>query len=104
MREGFCCRPSCVRYEPQIKQWVAEQADITLAEFGVRLAKKEIPVGKSSIARFLDHLDLTFKNKVCKPNTIDQTWPQPVGHGAEPNPGAINAVSYSSTKPAWRQT
>lgn len=56
-------------YEQQIKQWIAEQPDITLAELGIRLAKKKILVGKSSIARFLDHLGLTFKKKSARSRT-----------------------------------
>jgi len=37
--------------------------DITLAELEVRLAKKKVLVGKSSISRFLNHLKLPFKKK-----------------------------------------
>ena len=52
-----------VAHEDLVRQLVAEQPDITLAEFGARLAKKKITVGKSSISRFLHHLKLTFKKK-----------------------------------------
>ena len=43
-----------------MRQLVAEQPDITLAELVDRLAKKKITVGKSSISRFLHHLKLPF--------------------------------------------
>jgi len=36
---------------------VAQQPDITLAELEARLAKKKVSVGKSSIWRFLRHLE-----------------------------------------------
>ncbi len=52
-----------VAHEDLVRQLVAEQPDITLAEFEARLAKKKITVGKSSISRFLHHLKLTFKKK-----------------------------------------
>ena len=47
-------------HEELVRQLVAEQPDITLAELGDRLAKKKITVGKSSISRFLHHLKLPF--------------------------------------------
>src|SRR5215470_4002967 len=50
-------------HEELVRKLVAEQPDITLAELKARLAKKKVTVGKSSIARFLDHLKLPFKKK-----------------------------------------
>ena len=50
-------------HEELVRKLVAEQPDITLAELKVRLAKKKVPVGKSSISRFLIHLKLAFKKK-----------------------------------------
>ncbi len=50
-------------HEDLVRQLVAEQPDITLAELEDRLAKKKIRVGKSSISRFLHHLKLPFKKK-----------------------------------------
>src|ERR1700680_2921674 len=50
-------------HEDLVRQLVAEQPDITLAELETRLAKKKITVGKSSISRFLHHLKLSFKKK-----------------------------------------
>ena len=51
-------------HEDLVRQLVAEQPDITLAELEDRLRKKRIMVGKSSISRFLHHLKLPFKKKV----------------------------------------
>jgi len=50
-------------HEELVRQLVAEQPDITLAELAARLAKKKVTVGKSSISRFLHHLKLPFKKK-----------------------------------------
>jgi transposase len=50
-------------HEELVREFVAEQPDITLAELKSRLAKKKVAVGKSSIARFLNHLKLPFKKK-----------------------------------------
>lgn len=52
-------------HEDLVRQLVAEQPDITLAELGDRLRKKKITVGKSSISRFLHHLKLPFKKKLA---------------------------------------
>ena len=52
-------------HEDLVRQLVAEQPDITLAELEERLAKKKITVGKSSISRFLHHLKLPFKKKLA---------------------------------------
>jgi transposase len=49
-------------HEDVVRRLVAEQPDITLAELEARLAKK-VTVGKSSISRFLHHLNLHFKKK-----------------------------------------
>jgi transposase len=52
-------------HEDLVRQLVAEQPDITLAELEDRLTKKKITVGKSSISRFLHHLKLPFKKKLA---------------------------------------
>ena len=50
-------------HEELVRQLVADQPDITLAELVARLAKKKVTVGKSSVSRFLHHLKLAFKKK-----------------------------------------
>ena len=52
-------------HEDLVRQLVAEQPDITLAELEDRLREKKITVGKSSISRFLHHLKLPFKKKLA---------------------------------------
>jgi transposase len=43
--------------EEKIKRGISQQPDITLRELRARLLKQQIGVSKSSIARFLDHLE-----------------------------------------------
>src|ERR1700674_2166863 len=50
-------------HEGLVRQLVAQQPDITLAELEAVLAKKKVTVGQSSISRFLHHLKLRFKKK-----------------------------------------
>ena len=50
-------------HEALVRQLVAKQPDITLAELVTQLAKKKITIGKSSVSRFLHHLKLSFKKK-----------------------------------------
>ena len=50
-------------HEELVRQLVAQQPDITLAELEAALAKKRVTVGPSSISRFLHHLKLRFKKK-----------------------------------------
>jgi transposase len=50
-------------HEELVRQLVAEQPDITLAELKAVLAKEKVTVGLSSIFRFLHHLNLRFKKK-----------------------------------------
>jgi len=50
-------------HEDLVRQLVAEQPDITLAEIKAVLATEKVTVGQSSISRFLHHLNLRFKKK-----------------------------------------
>src|SRR3979411_1086396 len=50
-------------HEDLVRQLVAEQPDITLAELEDRRTNKKIPVGQSPRSRFLHHFKLPFKKK-----------------------------------------
>ena len=50
-------------HEELVRELVAEQSDITLAELKAVLATEKVTVGQSSISRFLHHLNLRFKKK-----------------------------------------
>jgi len=51
-------------HEEVVRNLIAEQPDITLAELKIRLAKKKVSVRKSAISRFLIHLKLRFKKSL----------------------------------------
>jgi hypothetical protein len=76
------------------RQLVAERPDITLAELEDRLKKKKITVGKSSISRFLHHLELPFKNSL---RAAEQDRPDVAA--ARRKRDLIREGWYSSIKP-----
>src|SRR5271169_2727090 len=91
-------------HEELVRSLIGEQPDITLAELETRLAKKKVLVGKSSISRFLHHLKLPFKKKVCgPPSRIGQTSPPRVRHCDGDRRYSIRDTSYSSMKPLFRR-
>ena len=51
-------------HEELVRELVAEQSDITLAELKAVLATEKVTVGQSSISRFLHHLNLRFKKSL----------------------------------------
>ena len=51
-------------HEELVRELVAEQSDITLAELRAVLATENVTVGQSSISRFLHHLNLRFKKSL----------------------------------------
>src|SRR5215470_4932117 len=79
-------------YEERIRQWVAQQPDITLAELEARLAKKKVNVGKSSIWRFLRHLELPLKKACGRPSKIEKTSPPRV-NGCESSSRSLTRKS-----------
>lgn len=90
-------------HEDLVRQLVAEQPDITLVELGKRLAKKKIAASKSSISRFLHHLQLRFKKKASgRPSRIARTSPPHVGLCGGAKQHWIRESWYSSMKPASR--
>jgi transposase len=91
-------------HEDLVRQLVAEQPDITLAEFEARLAKKKITVGKSAISRFLHHLKLPFKKKAFgRRSKTARTWPPPVRHCSGGRRDLTREGSCLSMKPACRR-
>jgi transposase len=51
-------------HEELVRELVAEQSDLTLAELKPILATEKVTVGQSSISRFLHHLNLRFKKSL----------------------------------------
>jgi transposase len=60
---GGCKGYALAAHEELVRELVAEQSDITLAELKAVLATEKVTVGQSSISRFLHHLNLRFKKK-----------------------------------------
>jgi transposase len=84
----------------RVKELVAAQPDSTLAELQVRLAKEKVKVSQSGISRFLRHINLTFKKKVCtQPNKIGPTSPRPVRRCGKNRKSLIRSSLSSSMRP-----
>ena len=53
--------------EDKVRAFVAETPDLTIPELWQKITALGIRVGRSAVARFLLHLQLTFKKKPCMP-------------------------------------
>ena len=53
-------------HEKRLRKILDEKPDITLMEIKDRLAKAGIKISKSSIDRFLNHLDLSYKKNSAR--------------------------------------
>ena len=89
-------------HEGLVRQLVAEQPDITLAELKAVLATEKVTVGQSSISRFLHHLNLRFKKKAYgPPSRTGQTSPPHVRRCKSSSQGLILGDLSLSMKPAF---
>jgi transposase len=91
------------------KDWllelVAAEPDLTLQEIRGRLRARGIIVAASSVWRFCDRHDLTFKKKACTPpNRSAKTSAPPARTGSKSSRGLIRRSSSSSTRPALQPT
>jgi len=82
-------------HEELVREVVAAQPDITLAELRAILASEQVMVGRSSIARFLQHLNLTFKKKSAGGRT------GPRGRCGGPSAVAGTAASAGAKTPCF---
>jgi transposase len=74
-------------HEGLVRQLYEEQPDITLDELHARLAAARVPVGRTSVHRFLKALGLTRKKRRSGPqNRTGRTSPQRATSGARVNP------------------
>ncbi len=88
-------------HEALVRQLVAEQPDITLAEIRAVLVTGKVTVGQSSISRFLHHLNLRFKKKVYgSPSKTDQMSPPPERPCKSSSQSLIRSALSLSMKPA----
>ncbi len=75
-RGNVACRPrkfgghkryALAGHEDKVRALVAEKPDLTITELWQKIAALGIKVGRSAVARFLLHLQLTFKkNSACR--------------------------------------
>ncbi len=54
-------------HEDKVRALVAEKPDLTITGLWQKITALGIKVGRSAVARFLLHLQLTFKKKPCMP-------------------------------------
>lgn len=90
-------------------QWllalIAAEPDLTLEEIRGRLNQRGIRVAASSVWRFCDRHDLTFKKKACTPqNRTAKTSVWPARTGSKSSHSLIRRSSSSSTRPALQLT
>ena len=91
------------------KDWllalIAAEPDLTLQEIRGRLRTRGIIVAASSVWRFCDRHDLTFKKKACTPPSRSaKTSAPPARAGSKSSRGLIRRSSSSSTRPALQPT
>jgi transposase len=89
------------------KQWleelIAAEPDLTLQEIRGRLRGHGIRVAASSVWRFCERHDITFKKKACtQPNKTATTCAWRARTGSESSRGLIRRSSSSSTRPERR--
>jgi transposase len=84
--KGYALEP----HKDSIVRWITAQPDLTLSELEARLAERNVVVSQAAIFRFLRHLGLTFKKKVCtRPNKTGPTSPRRVKRGSRCRHGSI---------------
>jgi transposase len=64
-------RYALAEHEDKVRALVAEKPDLTITELWQKITAHGIKAGRSAVARFLLHLQLTFKN----------VWPAPSASG-----------------------
>jgi len=92
-------------HEDKVRALVAAQPDLTITELWSKLTTLEIKVGRSAVGRFLRHLQLTFKKKLCTPrNRKGRMSRPPVSLGAISRKVLILKGLYSSMRHGPRPT
>src|ERR1700726_2595122 len=60
-------RYALAEHEDKVRALFAEKPDLTITELWQKITAHGIKTGRSAVARFLLHLQLTFKKKLCMP-------------------------------------
>jgi transposase len=88
------------KFATQILAVIAEQPDLTLVETVGVLRKRRIGTSRSSLWRFLDRHEITFKKKACRqPNGSERTSPARADVGSESKACLTQPGWYLSTRP-----
>lgn len=90
------------------KEWlealIGAEPDLTLEEIRGRLRGRGIRVAASSVWRFCDRHDITFKKKPARSRIRPRRRARGARTGGESSRGLIRPSSSSSTRPAHRPT
>jgi putative transposase len=79
---GYTVSP-LVAHEADLKRWVAERSEITIAELQTLLAERGTRTSPAALARFLGKLGLTRKKRRHgPPSSRATTSPRPARHGS----------------------
>jgi transposase len=60
-------RPILAEHEDAVRALIRARPDLTISELRQELSGAGIKVGRSSVGRFVERLDLTYKKKHCAP-------------------------------------
>ena len=91
--------------EDKVRALPAETPDLTITELWQKITALGIRVGRSAVARFLLHLQLTFKKKPCMPPSRNaRTSRRPAPLGVRCRKALILKGLYLSTRPGPRPT
>ena len=92
-QRGGYRRSRLEKHDETLRRWIAEQADLTLAELQARIARKlKVRLGLTALWHRLDHLGLSYKKNAARRGA------KPARH--RPGPPA---VAKPATKLARRQ-
>ena len=74
-------------HEADLRRWVAERSEITIAELQTRLSERGTKTSPAAIARCLAKLGLTRKRHREPPSSPARTSPRPAGSGSAGSAG-----------------
>ena len=98
-------RHALAGHEDKARALVAEKPDLTITEPWRKIAALGIKVGRSAVARFLAHLQLTFKkNPACRRAGAPGRQGRPRGGAARCRKALILEGLCLSTRPGPRPT
>ena len=98
-------RYALAEHEDKVRALVAEKPDLTITELWQKITAHGIKAGRSAVARFLLHLQLTFKKKLCMPPSRNARMSRtPAPPGARCRKALTLKGLFLSTRPGPRPT